>query len=128
MKLLVVTYRFGKDLIGGAESHLRRLLIELAARGVEVVVATTTARDLEEIGAWAAVWKPGYPPGEDWMDGLRVLRYPSVNPPRGGLLRGSARLHRMMQALDWRHRVPCALPEGAVALGRGWSVLLFPPG
>ncbi|MBI1289680.1 glycosyltransferase [bacterium] len=66
MKFLFVTYRWGNDLVGGAEIHQRRLAEELRDAGHEVEVLTTTGHQLEGFWHWGVQWKDvtGEPPSD----------------------------------------------------------------
>ncbi len=68
MRLLFVTQRYGAQVIGGAETHARRLAERLAARH-RVEVATTTALDY-----WT--WANHYPAGCAEVNGVPVRRFP----------------------------------------------------
>lgn len=70
-RLAIVPPRFGDDVIGGAEVALREAAEGLAERGWEVDVLTTCARDHFS-------WANEYPPGEEQVGKLRVLRFPTV--------------------------------------------------
>lgn len=121
MKVLHVTYRFGKDIIGGAENYLWNLSRQLAARGVEVTIAATTARDFHHPTRWNVFYKEGYKAGEEISDGLRILRFPFSAPPKwlAGLY-GWA-LQRQFDGEEWKFPPPSVQPEksGGILL-RGW--------
>jgi glycosyltransferase involved in cell wall biosynthesis len=71
MKVLFVVPRYGTEVVGGAETAAR-LLAEHLARlaGWEVSVATTAAKDF-------VTWADEYPPGREWINGVKVDRYAS---------------------------------------------------
>ena len=56
MRLLFVVQRYGADALGGAERHCRDFATHLAARGHEVEVATSCARNYVD---WADDHEPG---------------------------------------------------------------------
>jgi len=71
MKLLVVTCRFGKKIIGGAE----KLAWEISHRlktDFDIEVLTTCAKDYK-------TWSNYYPAGKSRIDDLIVHRYPVAN-------------------------------------------------
>jgi glycosyltransferase involved in cell wall biosynthesis len=70
-RLAFVPPRFGDDVTGGAEAALREAAEGLAARGWDVDVLTTCARD-------HFTWANEYPAGEEHVGKLRVLRFPTV--------------------------------------------------
>jgi glycosyltransferase involved in cell wall biosynthesis len=57
MKFLFVTYRWGDDLVGGAEIHQRRLAEELADLGHDVEILTTTGHEVQGFWHWGVQWK-----------------------------------------------------------------------
>lgn len=67
-----VTPRYGPDVVGGSEAVSREAAHGLAARGWEVDVLTTTARD-------HYTWAPAYPVGATAVDGVTVRRFDLVN-------------------------------------------------
>ena len=72
MKLDFVVPRYGKDVVGGAESAVRMLAERLVSSlGWEVGVLTTCARD-------SRTWADEYPAGETVEDGVVVNRFTSV--------------------------------------------------
>ena len=66
-KIAIVVQRYGKEINGGAEEHARRLAEQLKER-YEVDVLTSCSLNFP-------VWDNHYPPGEQWMDGIRILRF-----------------------------------------------------
>ncbi len=73
MRIAFVVPRYGPDIIGGAETAARLLAEHLVSRkGWEVDVLTTCAADF-------VTWDDVYPPGEEWIAGVRVVRIPSAS-------------------------------------------------
>jgi glycosyltransferase involved in cell wall biosynthesis len=70
-RLGFVPSRYGPDVVGGAETVFREMSHGLAARGWEVEILTTAARD-------HFTWENVYPTGEQQDDGLTVRRFPAV--------------------------------------------------
>jgi glycosyltransferase involved in cell wall biosynthesis len=68
MKVALVVHRYGLEVGGGAET-LARLIAELLNSDVELTVLTTCALDY-------VTWANHYRPGEDELNGVRVLRFP----------------------------------------------------
>ncbi len=69
--LAFVPARYGKDVVGGAETVLREVAHALADRGWAVEILTTCARD--HFG-----WANEFAPGVEQVDGLTVRRFPAV--------------------------------------------------
>lgn len=67
-RILVVAQRYGKEVVGGSESHARAVA-ERLSRWNDVEVATTTALDF-----WT--WGAHYRVGTFDIDGVRVHRFP----------------------------------------------------
>jgi glycosyltransferase involved in cell wall biosynthesis len=88
-----VVQRYGVEVLGGAETLARRVA-ELLAQEVELTVLTTCALDYR-------TWADHYPPGEDRVNGVRVLRFP-VSEPRVPEVfdRASASVYRTPQDLE----------------------------
>jgi glycosyltransferase involved in cell wall biosynthesis len=72
MRILWVVPRFGRDVVGGAETLVRRLATRAVPAGWTSEVATTCASD-------HATWRNDRPPGEAREDGVRVVRF-AVDP------------------------------------------------
>src|SRR3546814_7110578 len=66
-----VAPRFGPDVVGGSEAVMREAATGLAARGWDVEVLTTRARD-------HYTWADAYPPGTSVVDGVTVRRFELV--------------------------------------------------
>lgn len=75
-RLALVPPRYGTDVIGGAELVLREVAHGLTARGWEVDVLTTCARDHH-------TWANHYPPGATLDGGVTVRRFPVVQDTDG---------------------------------------------
>ena len=98
MKLAVVVQRYGAEINGGAELHARYIAQRLSRRAT-VDVLTTCARDY-------VTWKNELPPGEERVNGVRVLRFPvdrERHPHEFGRrsVRVFERLHSIQDELDW---------------------------
>ncbi len=66
--IAMVIQRYGVDLVGGSETLAREYAERLVARGFEVTVYTSTARDY-------VTWRSEYPPGESMERGVCVRRF-----------------------------------------------------
>lgn len=73
MRLLYVAQRYGPDVPGGAELHCRQFATRMAARGHDVEVVTTCARDY-------VTWANVYEPGTADLDGVTVHRLATAHP------------------------------------------------
>lgn len=67
-----VTPRYGEAVVGGSEAVSREAAHGLSARGWDVEVLTTPARD-------HYTWAPAYPTGASEVDGVVVRRFALVN-------------------------------------------------
>ncbi len=67
--IALVVQRYGEEVTGGAEYLCRAVAEQLAARECKATVLTTCARDY-------MTWKNEYAPGEETINGVRVLRFP----------------------------------------------------
>jgi glycosyltransferase involved in cell wall biosynthesis len=73
LRLAIVVQRYGVEVNGGSETLARRVA-ELLAPKVDVTVLTTCALDYR-------TWANHYEPGEQEVEGVRVVRFP-VDAPR----------------------------------------------
>jgi glycosyltransferase involved in cell wall biosynthesis len=68
MRIAVVVQRFGREILGGAETHAG-VVARILARHHDVEVLTSTAGDYQ-------TWSEAFPAGESYDDGLRIRRFP----------------------------------------------------
>ncbi len=118
--ILLVPYRWGSDLVGGAETLHRRLAVELRDLGCHVAVWTTTAHRFRPFCHWGNVWEEFLPQGTTVDEGIPVTRFPALKYPRAvlGLLAKSIQR-------DWEQNQPRPSGEAIGALDRptlgpGW--------
>ena len=75
MKALHLTYRFGRDVIGGAEHYMYMLSRTLARVGVEVDLWTTRTASLPPISRFGVRWDNAIQARRESLDGMNVCRY-----------------------------------------------------
>ena len=90
-----VTYRWGEDLFGGAESLHRRLAEELTDAGHLVTVLTTEGHQIRPFCHWGVDWtKVDFP-----RDGkFSVRRFPTASTPRWAQALRAKALQRRMES------------------------------
>jgi glycosyltransferase involved in cell wall biosynthesis len=120
VKVLHVTYRFGNEIIGGAEHYLWQISTHLAKRGMDITIATTTAKDFREPTRWNVFWTKGYDPGEEIVSGLRILRFPFKNLPKWLAALYGIPLQKRFDREEWELEPPLIQPKQGALLGRGW--------
>lgn len=76
MRVAFVVQRYGEEVAGGAEALCRSTAHALAARGEEIEVYTTTARDY-------LTWEPHYPEGTAADGPVTVHRFAADTPDPG---------------------------------------------
>ncbi len=65
-----VAPRYGVEILGGAERHIRAWAEQLAARGYHVEVMTTCTREM-------SAWSNDFAPGVEHLNGVVVRRFPT---------------------------------------------------
>lgn len=106
-RIAIIVQRYGTDVNGGAELHAR-LLVQALNPYYDIDVLTSRALDYVR-------WAPHYPPGEERVNGCRVLRFD--HPPRErGRRRHLPLMHKLRFALrPWLVRLgvgPVRWPKG----------------
>jgi glycosyltransferase involved in cell wall biosynthesis len=69
IKVGLVVQRYGKEVVGGAETLAKDVAERLNASGADVTVFTTTAKGY-------ITWENGYKPGESILKGVLIKRFP----------------------------------------------------
>jgi glycosyltransferase involved in cell wall biosynthesis len=80
MKILGITFRYGKDVYGGAESHMKELAEGLARLGAEVEICTTKSQGITHMIKSGELWDNTLKNEE--INGVKVTRFPVKNPSR----------------------------------------------
>lgn len=102
MRFLLVSYVYGKDLVGGAERFMAGLTKALTHKGHTVEVATTTASVLQAPSAFGIHWVKGSPEGESQEDGIRIHRFDVRNHDRLQRIVSKILLRRVFRDLNGR--------------------------
>lgn len=100
MRIMLITYRFGRDIAGGGERYLRELMIRLAGLGHEVEVFTTRSRQMILSPFNYLLWDNFLPPGREEDGGVGVNRFEVRNPHPGR----ARRITRYLLALQEEER------------------------
>lgn len=127
MRIAFVLSRFGREILGGAESLARSLAVEAVGRGWQVEVWTTCATDY-------ASWSNDLPDGRSMVDGVPVLRF-AVDPwdPTKQQLLNRELLQRVMlpvsQQYEWLESGPQSrsLYEHVAAHHAEWDAVIVMP-
>ena len=125
-RLRIVVPRFAPEIVGGVETHMRRLAASLAGRGWQVDVWSTTAVD-------EATWEGNLPQRAETANGVSVQRFPVARRRRPWLFHQASRaLFRLPVALRPEHAWLCAQGPYSPSLvralaGSGSTPTLFIP-
>jgi len=118
VKALHLTYRFGREVVGGAEHYLYMLSREIVRLGVTVDVLTTRTATLPPLGHFGVRWDNALDAGGEQVDGIAVRRHTTVNAPRPVV----TLFDRWLRA-RWRREEGTVRPgetAGSGYLGPGW--------
>ncbi len=102
MKILLVSYIYGQELVGGAEAFMAGLARALTRHGHRVEVATTTASSLRAPSSFGIHWVEGFPQGVTSEDGIPVHRFPVINHDRLQKLASWVLFRRVLRDLEGR--------------------------
>ncbi len=80
MRIMLVTFRFGRDIPGGAERYLWELMSRLSRAGHDVEVFTTCSLQMLRSPFGYMLWDDFLPQGVDEIEGVAIHRYPVRNP------------------------------------------------
>lgn len=125
MRVLHLTYRFGKDIVGGAEQYLYMLSRKLAQFGIEVDIVTTKTKKMYLCPRFGVIWDNAIKSDIETHDNLLIYRYPTFNLPKI-LHFGLGWVLFLWRHLEkWRTSINITnLPfEQTGILGRGWDSL-----
>ena len=114
MRFRFVTYRWGAELMGGAELHHRRLATELADLGHGVDVYTTDGGALRPFCHWGVEWQRRDGDGGD-DERISVRRFPLRIAPRWRMALEAKALQYMMEREE--AGIPRSFLEALVAEG-----------
>lgn len=78
MKVLFVTFRYGRDVYGGAESYFRELAEGMCRLGAEVDVCTTKTHSLIPLIKSGQIWDNTL--NDEKINEIEVRRFPVENP------------------------------------------------
>ncbi len=80
MRIMLVSFRFGRGIPGGAERYLWELMHRLNQRGHQVEVFTTCSHQMVRSPFGYCLWDGYFPPGVEEDGGIVIHRYPVSNP------------------------------------------------
>ena len=80
MRILGITFRYGKDVYGGAEFHMKELAQGLSRLGSEVEICTTKSQGITHLIKSGELWDNSLEDEE--INGVKVTRFPVKNPSR----------------------------------------------
>lgn len=80
MRVLHVTFRYGRDVYGGAEYYLRKLTEELSKRDLDIDICTTATHKLTPVIRSGVLWDNIL--ADESINGEEILRFQCKNPNR----------------------------------------------
>ena len=80
MKVLHITYRYGKDIYGEAELYFKEISEELVRHGVHIDVVTTKTKRLKPLFHSSVIFDNEQ--NDEHINGVHVLRFSVKNPNR----------------------------------------------
>ncbi len=128
MRIMCISYRFGKELVGGAEALFLKLMETLAASGHEVDVYTTMSFDASPSRDGYLVWDNQlFRPLPEREHGVTVRRYRVKNPRPARGRRAAELLGKRLEAerlqVGFGERLAACLSEVGGYLVAGWHGL-----
>ncbi len=78
MRALHVTFRYGREVYGGAELYMRKLTENLHEKGVDIDVCTTRAHKLTPLIKSGVLWDNTL--DSETLDNINILRFSTKNP------------------------------------------------
>lgn len=78
MKALHITFRYGKDVFGGAELHIRHLSESLLKKGVDIDICTTMSSSVDQRIKSTVFWDNSLK--NENLNSIPIYRFPVVNP------------------------------------------------
>ena len=80
MRVLHVTFRYGRNVYGGAEYYLHKVTEELVKKGLDIDICTTAAHKLTPFIRSGVLWDNTL--ANESINGKEILRFQSKNPNR----------------------------------------------
>lgn len=81
LKALHITYRFGKEVIGGAEYFHYKIAQHLAKLGVDITILATQTRNVPHLTRFGVRWDNSLKKYEEY-DGIKIHRFPVYTLPK----------------------------------------------
>ena len=78
MKALHITFRYGRDVFGGAELYMRHLSESLLKRGIDVDICTTMSSSVNQRIKSTVFWDNTQK--NETINSIPIYRFPVVNP------------------------------------------------
>ena len=78
VRVLHITFRYGRDVYGGAELYFMKLTENLYKKGLTITVCTTKSNSLVPFIKSGTVWNNELT--DETINGIDVLRFPVKNP------------------------------------------------
>lgn len=80
MKALHITFRYGRDVYGGAEYHMRKVTEELYKKGLDIDICTTRTNNIRPLNNYGVLWDNTME--NENINSINVFRFNVKNPNR----------------------------------------------
>lgn len=123
MDALHLTFRFGENIVGGAEYLMYMISKKLVESGTNVDIYTTKTVSLKPISRSGVQWDNNIKQKHSVHDGINVYRYNTISIPRALAIGFDYLLQRQMDKEELNTKIDGLDINETSLLGTGWNSL-----